>query len=934
MQTFKSIILCSASAASLLCGGLAHAQAAAPAPAPADADKDIIIVSGVRASIMGALNVRKNSTQIVDSIVAEDVGKLPDNNVIEALQRVTGVQVTNRAGGEAGAISIRGLPDALTTLNGRNIFTADGQSFALQDLSANLIKQVSIYKTRSADQLETGLAGQIDVQTRHPFDFKDFAFSAQARGIYNEQADSYNPNVSALISKRWSTDIGEIGILINGSYSRSKYRDMTTTAGAFVPFATENPPAASGFTPLQRIFSGWQPGLDYGLPTTPGSTLNLGGTQVPYYLSRDAVFSSDFYGKRERPAGNIALQWAPNDRSVYTAEAFYNGFRGETFNSLLFSFVDYWGDLGSNPASTFTLYPNTNIVKSRYAGSVYGFNSGDYTKSRTDSFLYGLNGKWDVGSSGKIEADVAYQTSKYSSSFFAMRTDRVASGINVDFNAGGGIPSFSFTDQAKLTDPSAWNIAQLYDNGARSNGNALTLTLKGQNTWDSGFLRKIEVGARYDDRKASNSVRTQDAGSLGQSLSTLGADALFTNSNFYQGRANVPTSWVLPSGYWVSANADKIRALYHSVFPSFKTTDQLSFTNVFNIDERTLSAYIQADGEIEIFGNPLKLEAGLRYTGVDTKFDFTDRYTAGYPVTRSSSSSERFLPTFTARYEPIRNVRLRFNYGETLRRPSFSDLNPNYSLTGDLTNVGYGSGSSGNPNLKPTTSKNYDLALEWYFSRDAALTTTLFRRDVQGLVVSLANRVTVAGSGLNTNSFVVTQPTNASNGVLKGAEIGLTYFPRNLPGLLKGLGVQGSITVLDSSQNIPLTDSAGNITGQTQSAFFGVSDFSYNVTGAYERGKFGGRLSYVWRSAFLANNEARLFANPIGVWRTPESSLDAQLTFNVNKRLAATFDAVNLLSSTQQTYYKFGDAGNSQQFNLGTTLLARTFAVGVRYAFQ
>jgi iron complex outermembrane receptor protein len=300
MQTFKSIILCSASAASLLCGGLAHAQAVATAPAPADADKDIIIVSGVRASIMGALNVRKNSTQIVDSIVAEDVGKLPDNNVIEALQRVTGVQVTNRAGGEAGAISIRGLPDALTTLNGRNIFTADGQSFALQDLSANLIKQVSIYKTRSADQLETGLAGQIDVQTRHPFDFKDFAFSAQVRGIYNEQADSYNPNVSALISKRWSTDIGEIGILINGSYSRSKYRDMTTTAGAFVPFATENPPAASGFTPLQRIFSGWQPGLDYGLPTTPGSTLNLGGTQVPYYLSRDAVFSSDFYGKRER----------------------------------------------------------------------------------------------------------------------------------------------------------------------------------------------------------------------------------------------------------------------------------------------------------------------------------------------------------------------------------------------------------------------------------------------------------------------------------------------------------------------------------------------------------------------------------------------------------------------------------------------------------
>jgi TonB-dependent receptor len=186
-------------------------------------------------------------------VVAEDVGKLPDNNVIEALQRVTGIQVTNRTGGEASAISIRGLTDALTTLNGRNIFTSDGQSFALQDLSSNLIRQVDVYKTRAADQLETGLAGQIDVQTRRPFDFKDFAFSAQVRGIYNQQANSYNPNVSALISKRWTTDIGDIGVLVNGSYSRTKYRDMAVTAGAFVPFATQNPPAGSGLTPLAYL---------------------------------------------------------------------------------------------------------------------------------------------------------------------------------------------------------------------------------------------------------------------------------------------------------------------------------------------------------------------------------------------------------------------------------------------------------------------------------------------------------------------------------------------------------------------------------------------------------------------------------------------------------------------------------------------------------
>jgi iron complex outermembrane receptor protein len=929
MKAMKRLSLCSVSLGALLLWSPANAQTAAP---QSNNDQDVIVVSGIRASIIGSLNVRKNSTQIVDSIVAEDVGKLPDNNVIEALQRVTGVQVTNRAGGEAAGISIRGLPDALTTLNGRKIFTADGQSFALQDLSANLIKQVSVYKTRSADQLETGLAGQIDVQTRHPFDFKDFAFSAQLRGIYNQQADSYNPNFSALISKRWDTSVGEVGVLVNGSYSRTKYRDMTTTAGAFVPFATENPPAASGFTPLQRIFSGWQPGLDYGLPTAPGSTLAINGVNVPYYLSRDAVFSSDFYGKRERPAVNVALQWAPNTRSTYTAEFFYNGYRGQTFNSLLFSFVDWWGDLGASPATSFKLYPGTNIIKSRYAGSVYGFNSADFTASRTDSYLYGLNGKWDVGQRGKVEADLSYQDSQYSSEFFAMRTDRVSSGINVDFNAGGGIPAFSFTDQAKLTDASAWNIAQLYDNGNKSRGSALTASLKGQNEWDEGLLRKVEAGVRVDSRKAASDVRSQGTNSLGQSLSTLGAGALFTNSGFYDGRAAVPTSWVVPSGWWLYDHQNQIRNLYHATFSDFKTTDQLKYTNVFNIQEKTVSAYLQGDGEVELFHRPLRFQAGLRFVYVDTDFNFTDQYSAAH--SSASTNSRAAMPSFTARYDLTRKLRLRFNYGETMRRPNFADLNPNYSLTGDLTSVGYGSGSSGNPNLKPTKSKNYDAAVEWYFASDSALYTTLFRRDVQGLVVSLANRVSVGGTGLNTSSFVVTQPQNASNGVLKGAEVGFTLFPHRLPRLLKGFGLLGSFTLLDSTQNIPLTDSAGNVVGQTSSAFFGVSDYSFNVTAAYERGPVGARLSYVWRSAFLANNEARLFANPIGVWRTPEKSLDMQLTYNINKRLGVTFDAVNLTNATQQTYYKFGSTGNAQQYNLGTTLLSRTFAMGVRYAFQ
>ena len=949
----KSIVLCSASALSLLIASPALAQtapaaAADPQQAPSDSDaaaqEGEIIVTGVRASIVGSLNVRKNSTQIVDSIVAEDVGKLPDNNVIEALQRVTGIQVTNRTGGEAAGISIRGLPDALTTLNGRNIFTAVGQAFSLQDISANLVKQVDVYKTRAADQIETGLAGQVDVKTRRPFDFEGFAISGLARGIYNQQADSYNPNAALLVSNRWHTGIGDIGVLANVSYSRTKFRDITTTAGAIVPFATMNPAAGTGLTPFQRIFPAprdpvtgefvvaptlgeWIPGLDRGLSTAAGSTMIVNDVSTPYVLSRDAVFSSDLYGKRDRLGANIAVQWAPNESSVYTAEAFYTGFRGETFNSLQFSFVDFW----ANPQAP-TLYDGTNIVKSRVANSVYGFNSGDYTKNKTDSYVYALNGAWDVAEGhGKIVADLAYQTSTYNTAFFAMRTDRVADSISVDFNAGGGIPSFHFNDDTQLADPSRWNVAQLYDNGGRDKGSALTGTLDGEYKFDEGFLRRIKAGLRVDDRKASSAVRTQDAGNLGVSLATLGTDAQFTSSGFFDGRADVPTTWVLANGYWLYDNADKVRGLY-----GLKTSDQLVLQKTFDIDEVTMSAYLMANAEISIFGRPLQLEGGVRYVTVDTDSRFYDRYNNG-ALTRASNHADRFLPSFTARYAFTNNLRLRFNYGETLRRPNFSDVNPNYSLTGDLTGLGYGSGTAGTANLKPTHSRNFDVALEWYFDRDSAITVTGFRREVDGLVVPVTQQEYIPNNGIQagaTDIFSITRPLNASNGVLKGVEIGVTYFPHYLPGILKGLGFVGSLTVLDSKQNIPRFDSAGTLVGQDESSFFGVSDLSYNATLAYERGPIGARVSYVWRKEFLANNEARLFANPIGVWRNPEESLDVQLTYNVTKDIGITFDAVNLTNSTQQTYYKFGDVGGPSQFNLGTTLLSRTFALGARFTFK
>ncbi|WP_277795285.1 TonB-dependent receptor [Caulobacter endophyticus] len=912
-----------------------------------------VVVRGIRASVGQSLAIKRESTQVVESVVAEDIGKLPDNNVVEALQRVTGVQVTNRSGGEATAISIRGLPDITTTWNGRNVFTASGRQFALQDIPANLVKRIDVYKTRSADQIETGIAGQVDVFTRRPFDFKGPTFSLASRGIWHEQADKFNPNVSALVANRWDTGAGEIGALLNVSYARTRYRDQSVTAGALVPFATaDNPPA--GWVPLERIQvtdarapnpdgslqTLWRPGLNEGLSTAPGSTLTINGVQVPYLLSRDAVFQSDLLGDRKRPAVNAALQWAPNDSAEYTFEFFYDGYRNTTFNNLQFTFVDWWGDLGANPGSSFTLFPGTNIIKSRTAGSVYGFNSGDLTVAKTDSFVYALNGKWRIGERLELVGDLSYQTSKFSSAFMAMRTDRVARQVSVNFNPGDGITSFHFDDDSQLADPTRWNVAEFYDNANRNKGDAVTVSLDGDYNAGWGPLKTLSFGFRYDDRGTSEAQRTQSA-FLGRPLSSLPSGLQWVNQGFFDGHSDTPTRWVVANGYYLRDHVDEIRALYHAANPNnvnFTTSENLSLFENFTVDEVTSSAYLMADFESELFGRRLRAQAGLRYVDVDTDMTFNDqaesRRLGSLVQTSAGKQVSDVLPSVTVRYDLTSDVALRFNYGKTLRRPDFSALNPNYTLVDDLTDVGYGTATGGNANLEPTRATNYDLTAEWYFASGSALYATAFRREIDGLVVSLRSRRNIPNTTNNTQEFVLTQPANASDGVLKGLEVGLVYFPKNLPGYLDGLGFLGSLTKLSSSQNVPDTNDAGEIVGQKNSAFFGVSDFSYNVTLAYERGPIGARLSYVWRDDFLANNEAALFANPIGVWRKPERSLDMQVSYKVNDRLSMTFDAVNLTEEIAQSYYAFGEAGGPDTHNFGSSLLSRTFAFGLRYQFD
>ncbi len=917
-----------------LAGGTAAAQTEATQPA-AKSDGDVVVLSefvvtGIRESLTKAIEIKRESVPIVDSIVAEDIGKFPDNNVVEALQRLTGVQVTNRGAGEIATVSIRGLNDINTTLNGQNIFTASGQAVALQDIPATLLSRVDVFKTRSADMIENGIAGSIDVRTHRPFDFKGAKFGLAARGIYQEQADKTGPNLSAMASNWWQTGAGKVGALINVSFAETHYRDQNVTAGAMVPFMTATPPA--GFVPYERVWPTdgrvsenpiWEAGREEGLPSTAGSTFKMNGANVPYVLARDAIFQNDFTGTRKRPAVNTAFQWAPNEDSEYTFEAFYSGYRNTSFNNLFFSFVDWWG----GPHGAVTLYPGTNIVKARESTPwVYGFTSGDATIGKTDSFVYSLSGKWNIGDNLKLRSMASYQTSKFSTTFFAMRAERVAPDIWVDFNSGGGLPAFGFRDNAattvdetKLTDPSLWTLAQLYDNANKNDGSAKTWTLDGDYAIQSKFLTGLKFGLRYDDRDASEAQRTStDVKGVWKNFADY-PEIQHVNSGFFDGNSDVPTAWVVPDGIAISKDADRWRKLV-----GYPTSDAINLAENFNVNERNLAAYLRADFKTFIGTNRLDGQFGARYVNVKTDMAFG----AG----SASVTKGKLLPSASARFAITPDLYLRASYAETLRRPNFVDLNPNITYVKDVTNIGYGTATGGNPNLQATESKNYDLALEWYFDKGNAVYVSAFKRKIDGFVVGFRKRVSaIVAPDTTPYDYILSQPDNASNGDLTGFEVGVVYFPDYLPSFLKGFGVQASYTSLDSSQDVPAAfDNAGKVTKTIKRDLFGVSDSSYSVMLAYERKRLSARLSYVWRSSFLNNYEAALFANPLGIYRKPEQSMDFQLSYRVTDRLTLTLDATNLTEEIYQSYY---GEGGSETNNFGSSLFSRTFAVGARYSF-
>ncbi|WP_440905893.1 TonB-dependent receptor [Catenovulum sp. SX2] len=894
----------------------------------AEEDVEVIQVSGIRASNSMALALKRDNVQITDTIISEDIGKFPDNNVVESLQRVTGVQVTGRGGGETSNITIRGLGDIATTVNGRQVFTGNGRSVALQDIPASLLNSVSVYKTRSAKELEGGLAGLIDVKTHRPFNFEGNKLVVAAKGTYQDTSGEIDPNVSLLASTRWESDLGEFGALVNLSMVKTRWRDETIWVGSLDPYDINTHDAFNQSFKSQELSS------------APGSTLEYNGQTHEYVLLRDAMGWNDIRGERERPAANISLQWRPNDDSEYIFEAFYNGYRNEGYNAFFFA-----NSNSGNNFRDYELYDNSNVVKRMYINNPAFFSSGDGSTGKTDSYLYALGGKWHVGNDLTIESELIYQDSTFTHEFNYQQANGNFYQAIIDFNYElSSMPYVQYldnpdtadVDESDLTNPSFYSLSNYGDNGGHDQGDALTWTLDAEYILDAGIFETVSFGARIDKRTAVNEDGDYGGGCAidCNNIEGLLPGVLSANDgDFFDGVAYIPRQYLVVDGRYLLDNQDKMNELYG--------IDNLGAdpARSFNVEELSTTFYAQTKYAIDLGGNLLDGEIGFRYIKATNDLEFfgNDPVTGEVGIVDQSTSSSVLLPNLMMRYELAEDVIARFSYGESINRPGFDLLNPSLVINPPVawTESDWGTASSGNKDLKPESSKNYDFSLEWYFAESSSLYGVVFKRDIEGRILNQGTNVVLTDRPDEDENgrYILNSPQNSGKGKLDGIEVGFQYFPDGLPELLDGIGIMASYTLIDSELENPVFAEADDggapvLTGYENVPVFGVSDSSYSAILAYEKEDFSLRLSYVYRSDYTASQN-NCCSMPSLVVAEPEQTMDFQFSYDVNENLVLTFDAVNIMQEIYHSSYS-----DQILFNNGSGKYARTFSIGMRYSME
>ena len=883
-----------------------------------------IVVTGIRKSLQSAKNIRKNSEQIVDSVVAEDIGKLPDLNTAETAARIPGVQVY-RSGGEAQNVLVRGLPNFTTTYNGREIFTAETRVVALQDFPSSNVAALEVYKTSTADLVEPGLAGLINVRSRQPFDFQDGQIAGSIWGLYTQQGKRVTPNFNLLATKRWMTGIGELGLLVNASFEKMRYLDRESSNTDYVNTFGVGPNGV----PL--------PGSDPASLPAGYQLIRMPDIQRLYYRS----------GMRERPSANVAAEWKPSSDVLIYAEGLWQGFRNQVDDHFLE--VPLYN---AQSYTNLTFRNGTDLVNSGTLvgapGSVWGWQGATYNK--TDTFQAATGAKITTGPI-KLNVDLARTWSTFLGSTESV--DRRWMGTpTVNFNTSE--PSFAISG-INLDDPSQQTFQGLYEENQRSAGRSWQARGDLEYDFDDSFLQNLQLGVRWTQHDAQRnfSSRYSYLLNLGIPATQLPVDnEVFNGVDVGDGTYN----WVAPTYGSVRDNIVAFRQFIAAECPKILPTDPnngctsyvatgngpIPAALLWTGDEHTIAGY----GQLHFGNDVVDGSVGARWLHANTQVK--GPVPTGIPALDKPDKNSVLLPDATVRVHVDPQVQLRAAVSKTETLPDFSQLVPSITFAQQPTGpngpvLGTPSepwlANGGNPFLKPYTSWNYDAAFEYYFGRAGFASVTGFHHDVDGFIQTNTFQFTDPAHGV----VEVTAPVNTGKGHINGVELqGQTFFDFDaLPDWARGFGVQGNLTYIDAKVQQPNGTSTNGIPNLS---FFpitdptnGVSKWNYNLVGMYERNGLSARLSYSGRSTYAVTRQYR--GNDIYTeMAKPGGWVDLSLNYDLNDHWVVFGDWTNLLHNKFHQYLSSDRTANGvtqpeADFIRYVRYNETTMSLGVRFRF-
>ncbi|MDR7267439.1 TonB-dependent receptor [Pelomonas saccharophila] len=827
------------------------------APAALWAQKlEPVIVTGTRASVESAAERKRRSDDLIDAVLAEEIHRLPDLSVADAVQRITGVQIT-RDRGEASVASVRGLVQVETTLNGRELFTAGfGRALDYADLPSDLLAGIDVYKSSAASRIEGGLGGTVDLRTRRPFDFRASTLALSARQLYGDLVGRGAGQFSLLYGGRTVTGAGEAAVLLNLVLQDRAYREDQKGTGAPMLCSAR---AASGCR-LDLVA-----GEDTVAPSSTSESASL--------------------GRRRRSAASLMLGWRPAAAFDLYAEAHFAKLSTRQDTQQINVGPNFAAGSGFDPASV-ALFAGTHDVQriswTNAPVSILGFARD--TVDRTHQVAAG--GTWSGDGGLRLSADLSH-TRSFNRLFFAGPT-LAATAARFSHDLAGDAPGTAVAG-TDLADPAKLRYVSLAYRVRPLRGSLLAGRTDAEWQLDGGMLERVAVGWRHSRREADNAPNLifGDVAVPGVSAAIQpGRTAIYPYAPFLDGRA------VSIEGYLTDTLADARDPV--ALRQAFGITTPLPTAGgplgVWRIRETTDAAYAETGWRVPALA--LDGQAGLRlvHTRATLSGNRSVPSSASIEPLAIDTATTDWLPSASLRWRLDGAWQLRAAASRTLTRPDFNLLSPSITLTPNSVNPQLNQGTAGNPALRPMRSTNADLAAEAHFGAGHAAALTLFWKHVDGFVATLSQAEQHDGQ-----LYQVSRPYNADAGRIRGAELSYQRFLDFLPGAWRGLGLQANATFVDSSTYDRVL--------RANVALPNLSRRSANLIGLYEYGAWSARLAWNWRSNFPSGTVSVVGIGALQATTHAYGWLDASLRWRLSEGLSLSLDGGNLLGTLRRSYF-------------------------------